>query len=85
VSNRSSVTGSQCQSATSDLTVGRLDDLGGFPDYLVPDSGVGVGESLFCGVELGGDRGPPFNGDGGASALVEVADGGDAILVASLG
>jgi len=37
----SSVTGSQCQSATRDLAVGRLDDPGGFPNCLVPDSGVG--------------------------------------------
>jgi hypothetical protein len=34
------VTGSQSQSATRDLAVGRLDDLGGFPDCLIPDSGV---------------------------------------------
>jgi hypothetical protein len=52
------VTGSQCQSATRDLAVGRLDDLGGFSNCLVPDSGVGVGEGSFGGVEPGGDRGP---------------------------
>ena len=79
------MTGSQCQSGTRDLAVGRLDDLGGFPDGLVPDGGVGVGEGLFGGVEPGGDRGPPLDGDGGAPALVEVADGEDAVLVASLG
>jgi len=39
------VTGSQCQSATRNLAVGRLDDLGGFPDCLVPDIGVGVGST----------------------------------------
>ena len=76
-SSRSSVTGSQCQSGTRDLAVGRLDDLGGFPDCLVPDSGVGVGEGSFGGVEPGGDRGPRPDGDGGAPALVEVADGED--------
>ena len=69
------MTGPQCQSATRDLAVGRLDDLGGFPNCLVPDSGVGVGEGSFGGVEPGGDRGPPPDGDGGAPALVEVADG----------
>ena len=78
------MTGSQCQSATRDLAVGRLDDLGGFPNCLVPDSGVGVGEGSFGGMEPGGNRGPPLDGDGGAPALVEVADGEDAVLVASL-
>jgi hypothetical protein len=63
-----------------DLAVGRLDDLGGFPDCPVPDSRVGVGEGPFGGVEPGGDRGPPLDGDGGAPALVEVADGEDAVL-----
>jgi hypothetical protein len=29
----------------SELAVGRLDDLGGFPDCLVPDIGVGVGST----------------------------------------
>ena len=77
--------GSQCQSATRDLVVGRLDDLGGFPNCLVPDSGVGVGEGSFGGVEPGGDRGPPLDGDGGAPALVEVADREDTVFVASLG
>lgn len=48
-------TGSQCQSATRDLAVGRLDDLGGFPDGLVPDSGIGVGEGSFGGVKPGGN------------------------------
>src|SRR5580658_3344225 len=72
-------------SATRDLAVGRLDDLGGFPHCLVPDSGVGVGEGSFGGVEPGGDRGPPPDGDGGAPALVEVADGEDTVLVARLG
>jgi hypothetical protein len=80
LSSRSSVTGSQCHSATRDLTVGRLDDLGGFPNCLVPDSRVGVGEGSFGGVEPGGDRGPPLDGDGGAPALVEVADGEDTVL-----
>ena len=47
--------GFQCQSATYDLAVGCLNDLGGFPDCLVPDSGVGVGEGSFGGVEPGGD------------------------------
>ncbi|MGO9504916.1 MAG: hypothetical protein ACLPUO_25865, partial [Streptosporangiaceae bacterium] len=51
--------GSQCQSATCDLAVGRLDDLGGFPNCLVPHSGVRAGEGSFGGVEPGGDRGPP--------------------------
>ena len=69
------MTSSQRHSATRDLAVGGLDDLGGFPDCLVPDSGVGVGEGSFGGVEPGGDRGPPLDGDGGAPALVEVADG----------
>jgi hypothetical protein len=31
-----------------------LDDLGGFTDFLVSDSGVGVGEGSFGGVEPGG-------------------------------
>jgi Family of unknown function (DUF6247) len=31
-----------------------LDDLGGFPNCLVSDSGVGVGEGSFGGVEPGG-------------------------------
>src|ERR1700722_11857177 len=84
-SSRSSVAGSQCQSGTRDLAVGRLDDLGGFANCLVPDSGVGVGEGSFGGVEPGGDRGPPLDFDGGAPALVEVADGEDTVLVASLG
>ena len=79
------MTGSQWQSATCDLAVGRLDDLGGFPDCLVPDSGVRVGEGSLGGVEPGGGRGPPPDGDGGAPALVEVADGEDTVLVASLG
>ena len=35
-----------------------LDDLGGFPSCLVPDSGVGVGEGSSGGVEPGGGRGP---------------------------
>jgi hypothetical protein len=50
------VTSSQRQSATRDLAVGRLDDLGGFPNCLVPDSRVGVGEGPFGGMEPGGDR-----------------------------
>src|ERR1700722_3275954 len=83
-SSRASVTGSQCQSGTRDLAVGCLDDLGGFPNCLVPDSGVGVGEGSFGGVQPGGDRRPPLDGDGGAPALVEVADGEDTVLVASL-
>ena len=70
---------------TYDLAVSRLDDLGGFVDCLVPDSGVGVGEGSSGGVEPGGDRGPPLDGDGGAPALVEVADGEDAVFVAGLG
>jgi hypothetical protein len=49
----SSVTGSQRQSAARDLAVGRLDDLGGFPDCPVPDSGVRVGEGSFGGAEPG--------------------------------
>ena len=48
------MTGSRRQSATRDLAVGRLDDPGGFPHCLVPDSGVGVGEGPFGGVEPGG-------------------------------
>ena len=36
-------------------------------------------------MEPGGDRGPPLDGDGGAPALVEVADGEDTVFVASLG
>jgi hypothetical protein len=48
---------SQCLSATRDLAVGSLDDLGGFPDCLIPDVGVGVGEGSFGGVEPRGDRG----------------------------
>ena len=60
------MTGSQCQSATRDLAVGRLDDLGGLADCLVPDSGAGVGEGSFGGVEPGGHRGP----------LAQVKDGG---------
>jgi hypothetical protein len=48
------VTGSQCQSGTRDLAAGCLDDLGGFPNCLVPDSGVRVGEGSFGGVEPGG-------------------------------
>ena len=51
------MTSSQCHSATRDLAVGGLDDLGGFPDCLVPDSRVGVGEGPFGGMEPGGDRG----------------------------
>ncbi len=78
------MTGSQCQSATYDLAVSRLNDLGGFPDCLVPDSGVGVAEGSFGGMEPGGNRGPPLDGDGGAPALVEVADGEDAVFLASL-
>jgi hypothetical protein len=72
---------SQCLSATRDLAVGGLDDLGGFPDCLIPDVGVGVGEGSFGDVEPSGDRGPPLDGDGGAPALVEVADGEDAVLI----
>jgi hypothetical protein len=45
-------------SATRDLAVGRLGDLGGFPDCLVPDSGVGVGEGSLGGVEPVSDLGP---------------------------
>ena len=59
------MTSSQCYSATRDLAVGRLGDLGGFPDCLVPDGGVGIGEGPFGGVEPSGDRGPPLDGDGG--------------------
>ena len=47
------MTSSQCQSATRNLAVGRLHDLGGFPNCLVPDSGVRVGEGSFGGVEPG--------------------------------
>jgi hypothetical protein len=36
-------------------------------------------------VKPGGDRRPPLDSDGGAPALVEVADGEDTVLVASLG
>ena len=79
------MTGSQRHSATRGLAVARLDDLGRFPDCPVPDSRVGVGEGPFGGVEPGGGRGPPLDGDGGAPALVEVADGEDAVLVAGLG
>jgi hypothetical protein len=57
---------SQCLSAARDLAVGGLDDLGGFPDCLVPDRAVGVGGGSFGGVEPGGDPGPPLDGDGGA-------------------
>jgi hypothetical protein len=35
-------------------------------------------------VEPGGDRRPPLDGDGGAPALVKMADGEGAVLVASL-
>ena len=49
--SRSSVTGSQRQSATRDLVVGRLDDLGGFPDGPIPYLGVGVGERTLGGVQ----------------------------------
>ena len=56
------MTSSLHRSATCDLAVGRLDDLGGFPDRLVPDSGVGVGQGSIGGVEPGGDRGPPLDG-----------------------
>src|ERR1700733_1647706 len=70
---------------TRSLAVGCLDDLGGFPDCLVPDGGGGGGAGPFGGVEPGGDRGPPLDGDGGAPAVVEVADGEDPVLVASLG
>ncbi len=72
------------QGFRSRLVSRRLDDLGGFSNCLVPDSGVGVGEGSFGSVEPGGDRGPPLDGDGGAPALVEVADGEDTVLVASL-
>ena len=68
--------------AARDLAVGRLDDRSGFADCLVPDSGVGIGQGSFGDVEPGGDRGPPLDGDGGAPALVEVADREDAVLVA---
>jgi hypothetical protein len=79
------VTSSRCHSATRDLAVGRLDDLGGFPNCQIPDTRVGIGEGSFGGVEPGGDRGPSLYRDGGAPALVEVADGEDAVLVTSLG
>jgi hypothetical protein len=79
------VTSSQCQSGTRDLAVGRLDDLGSFPHCLVSDSGIGVGEGSFGGVKPGGDREPPLDGDGGAPALLEVADGEDTVLIARLG
>lgn len=79
------MTSSQCQSATCDLAVSCLDDLSSFPHCLIPDSGVGVGEGSFGGMEPGRDRGPPLDGDGCAPALVEVTDGEDAVLVASLG
>jgi hypothetical protein len=36
-------------------------------------------------VEPGGDRGTPLDGDGGGPALVEMADGEDAVFVAGLG
>ena len=45
-------------SAARDLAIGRLDDLGGFPDCLVPDSGLGVSEGSFGGVEPVSDLGP---------------------------
>jgi hypothetical protein len=51
------VTGSQCPSAIRGLAVGRLDDLGGFPDCLVPDSGLGVSKDSFGGVEPVSDQG----------------------------
>ena len=79
------MTRSQCHLATRDLAVGRLDDLGGFPNCQISDSRVGIGEGSFGGVEPGGDQGPPLDGDRGAPALVEVADGEDTVLVASLG
>ena len=44
---------SRCHSATCDLSVGGLDDPGGCPDCPVPDSGTGVGEGSFGGVEPG--------------------------------
>jgi hypothetical protein len=42
---------SQCQSATRDLTVGRLDDLGGFLDGPITDVSVWVGECSFSSVQ----------------------------------
>ena len=36
------MTSSQCHSATRDLAAGRLDNLGGFANCPVSDSGVGV-------------------------------------------
>src|SRR5690242_21618347 len=67
-SSRSSVTSSQCQSATRDLAVSRLDDLGSFADCLIPDGGVRVGKGLLGGVEPGGNRGPEFPGGNRAVA-----------------
>jgi len=78
------VTHSQRQSATRHLAVGRLDDLGGFPDGPVPDASVGVGEGALGGMQACGYRGTALDRHRGAPALVEVPDREDAVLVAGL-
>jgi hypothetical protein len=63
-------TGSQRQSATRDLAVGRLDDLSGFPDCLVPDIEVRVGSTPDVLMSRGivrGIIGPPASTTGQAA------------------
>src|SRR6266702_3120939 len=74
-SSKSSLTHSQLHSATRDLVVGRLDDLGRFLDGPLP---------ALSGVQARGHRRPALNRDSGPPALIEVPDREDAVFVAGL-
>jgi hypothetical protein len=78
------VTHSQRQSATRDLVISRLDDLGGLLDGPFPDDSVGVSECALGGVQARGHRRPALNRDRGTPALIEVPDRENAVLVAGL-
>jgi len=78
------VTNFQPQSATCDLSVGRLNDLGSVPDSLIAYSRVGIGQSALSGVQPGGYRRTALDGNSGAPALVEVPYGEDTVFLASL-
>ena len=78
------MTHSQRPSASRDLVVSRLDDLGGFLDGPLPDVSVGVSECALGGVQARGHRRPALNRDSGTPVLIEVPDREDAVFVAGL-
>src|ERR1700722_15126957 len=75
---------SQRHSATRDLAVRRLDDLGRFPDSVLADADVRVSERALGGVQARGHRRTALDRDRGTPALIEMPDREHAVLVAGL-